>query len=199
MPKAPERSLTPQSSIARSVSASDGAFDGAGGSSARAPAPAVDSRDPVDALLVGVRDDTDVETSLAEAAGRARCEGRALVVAVVRPPAPLSTDAVIQQRAADRVTRDLIRRRCLVRTTCAHAGVKVRDLRTVAQPWRLSRHGQDRALRRRLHALARTLHAELHPLPHRHHADDIVLAGHARPISPRATSAAAGDADGRVR
>ena len=148
-------------------------IDAAAQDPAGVPAPGRDHRDHRGALLVGVRGDTDVETTLLQAIDRARCEGRALVVALVRPQAPLSTDAIIQQRAADRVARDLIRRRCLVRSACAEAGVALHDILTIAQPWRLSASGRDRALRRRLHTLARSLHAELHPLPARHDPDNL--------------------------
>jgi hypothetical protein len=193
MPVCPERSLAHESSAEWPVVAIDGATTDAVG----VPAPERDHRDPRDLLLVGVRDETDVETTLAEAAGRARCEGRALVVALVRPQAPLSADAVIQQRVADRVARDLVRRRFLVRARCAEAGVRLDDIRTVAQPWRLGPRGRERALRQRLRDLARVLRAELHPLPARHGAAGVDRPEHP-PASTRSPFATTLDADGRV-
>ncbi|WP_274199995.1 hypothetical protein [Actinomycetospora lemnae] len=179
MPACLERSLAHEPSTEPVIAIDEAAREGGG-----LPAPARDRPDRDDHLLVGVRDETDVQTTLAEAVDRARCEDRALLVALVRPQAPLSTDAVMQQRAADRATRDLVRRRVLVRAMCAEAGVRLDDIRTIAQPWRLGARGRERALRRRLHALARTLGAELHPLPPRHGGDDVSHAQH-RPASTR--------------
>jgi hypothetical protein len=188
----PERSLVHESPAKRSVIE----MEGATGDAAGVLAPGLDHRDPPGLLLVGVRE-TDVETTLADAVGRARCEGRALLVALVRPQAPLSTDAVIQQRAADRAARDLVRRRVLVRATCAEAGVRLDDIRTIAQPWRLGPRRQERALRRRLRDLARVLRAELHPLPTRHGADDVGRPERP-PASTRSTLSTTRDTDGRV-
>jgi hypothetical protein len=110
-------------------------------------------------LLVAVRDVADLDGVLQ--AGRATAEDRPLLVALVGPPPPLTVDPVLHALHA-RLRADL---RVAVASAAArgrHLDVGVVDVR---RPRALTRRSADRALDRRLDALARRHHAERHPDP----------------------------------
>lgn len=115
------------------------------------PAPSLPARP----LLVLVRDTSDLEAPLAEAAGRARAAGRPLLVAVAVPPRPLTIDAAILAWH-DRLVADLVAAMTgAVRHRCGP------DVRVV-----LVRRPRGRGRRRLAHRLAALAHrhgAELHP------------------------------------
>ncbi|WP_224400946.1 hypothetical protein [Pseudonocardia sp. ICBG1034] len=127
-------------------------------------------------LVVGLRPDDNAPALLGPAARRARAERRPLLVAVARPAAPWTTDAVVHAVAADRLDSRLI---ALMRTACdvcADAGWPATTVLTVAAPGALTRRGRERQWQRRLRALAHSLDAELHP-PHGGHSPPNVSPG----------------------
>jgi hypothetical protein len=135
-----------------------------------APAPAARPRPrPEDGpcagrpLLAVVAGPRDVTGALADAAGRAIAESRPLLLAVVRAPAPLTTNPVVQALAAARRARETDSLARVAQLMCELAGVEVPEPIVVSAPTRLTRRGRRHALDRRLQALARTLGAELHP------------------------------------
>jgi hypothetical protein len=110
-------------------------------------------------LLVALDGVADLDTSLPEAAGRARATGRALLVAIVEPPGPLTVDPVIHARHAQRQSDLHVALAAAVRRRCAGLDVEVLRLR---RPRALTRRRARAGLQRRLAALARRRGAELH-------------------------------------
>lgn len=111
-------------------------------------------------LLVAVHSVADLDTSLVQAAGRARAEGRSLLVAIVAPPHPPTVDAVVHQRHA--WLQAQVRTALLtgVHRRCVDIPVRIADVR---RPWGLTSARARRGLHRRLAALARRHGAEAHP------------------------------------
>jgi hypothetical protein len=114
-------------------------------------------------LLVAVRSRAELGT-VAQVAGRAAAESRTLVVALIVPPARWTADAAVVPIAQQRRARELAALRAAVQTVCCSAGTPV-TIRQLVAPRALTEPGRQRALRRRLTALAGRLGAELHPLP----------------------------------
>jgi hypothetical protein len=110
-------------------------------------------------LLVALDGLADLDTSLPEAAGRARATGRALLVAIVEPPGPLTVDPVVHARHALLRAELHAALAATVRRRCADLDVEVLRLR---RPRALTRRGARDGLQRRLTALARSRGAELH-------------------------------------
>lgn len=110
-------------------------------------------------LLVVVRNAADLDT-LRDAAGRARATDRPLLVAVVVPPRPLTTDLLIHERhtrlwsALEAAIVGIARRHC--------AGPGDQVVR-VKQPWDVTPRRARRRLLDRLAALAERHDAEIHP------------------------------------
>ncbi len=129
---------------------------------AAATSPAAPDTAPGAPLLVALDGVADLDTTLVEAAGRARATGRALLVALVEPADPLTTDPVIHARHARLRSELHVALAAAVRRRCAGLDVEVLRLR---RPWALTRQRARRGLQRRLTALAHSRGAELHGSP----------------------------------
>jgi hypothetical protein len=130
------------------------------------PAPTgKDSRPDARPVLVVVATEADTTGVLADAAGRAVATGRPLVVAVVVPALPFSTDAVVQAVMADRRAASYARLIGSVRETCERHGLDGARIVELRARRRALRRSRLRLLRRDLTALARRHRADLHPLP----------------------------------
>lgn len=125
-------------------------------------------------LLVPIREVTDLEGPLAHAADRARAEHRLLLVTIVAPAHPRTIDAAIHQRHARRTAALDDALLAGVHRTCADVPVRVLRERT---PWALSRGRLQRALWRRLTALAER------------HGAELVLPSGPAPVAPQAGAA----------
>jgi hypothetical protein len=113
-------------------------------------------------LLVVVRDADDIGGPLREARGRAAAEGRALLVALVVPPLPLSTHPVVQALYTSAV-KDLTAAVAMA-ARGSRRGLSVTVV-PVRAPRRPTRPRARRALGRRLDEVARRYGAERHPDP----------------------------------
>lgn len=116
-------------------------------------------------VLVAVGTDADVVEVLPDASGRAAAGGRPLVVAVIAPSIPWSTDAAVQAVMARQRAASFVRLVEAVREACEHHGLPDARIVELRARWRSTRRSRSRLLRRDLAALAREHGAELHPLP----------------------------------
>ncbi|MBV9922120.1 MAG: hypothetical protein JOY78_14870 [Pseudonocardia sp.] len=130
-----------------------------------APSPARPADQPPPLLVALTSSDlAAVDQAASDAAGRAAAEQRPLWAVVVVRPSPLSTHPVRHALAARERARHIEEAGAAARAAAARMGVDLTGLYELAAPraWRRAR--RPHLLRRRLHALATRLGAELHPL-----------------------------------